>query len=1015
MRGALLFNTATTWTVTALLLSHVSGQEPDIRVLSPAEPIQRHIARGEEHPFTVSLAAGTTMSVVVEQKGIDVGVSIRDVEGKPICEFQDELRREGEERAEIVAVTTGTYTVAIKPADSAVAPGDYVIRIAASREATETDRRLQQSRTLRTLARQLERTGQFPEARTLMEQSLAIAEPLVGADDTYVAMLRFELAGNALEAQDNARSRALYERALAAFDKVWGSAHPYAAMTRSRMALLDERAGQRLKAEAGIREVLPLLERALGSTHPWYVLSRVTFANLRQSAGDLQQAEQVDRDALASIQMTGQTGTLLEATLLTNLADVLRAKNDIPGAEGLFKQSLAIGESVIRSDSLFVATALQNLGIMARERKDYAAAISYYNRALSIRERLLGLDHPSLAGVLTNLANVYRATGNDQKALETHFRALNMWEKSVGPYGRETLIVVGNIARTYAGAGDIENAITFQRRADTILEMQLGLYVATGSERQKLAFVRNEADRTDRTISLHLKQAPDNPDAAALAALVLLQRKGRVQDAMTDLFASARQRVTSPDDRLLMDELKETDANLARIALGGGRLGAPDVRESVAQIESRKEQLEATLSERSAEFRAEVCPVTLEAVQAAIPRDAVLVEFAVFRPFDPEAERNEEAYGPPHYAAYVVSRHDAPIGIDLGAVEDIDPLVVGMRKALRDPANADVKAKARALDERIMRPLRALVTGATRLLISPDGGLNLVPFETLVDEHGRYLIERYATTYLTSGRDLLRMQSVPAAPGKPVIVADPLFGEPTATVAHRGPSKTAEDSRSVTVGADLSGLYFAPLLGSALEGRAIKALFPDASLLTGRRATKSTLAQVAAPSILHIASHGFFLEDDASAGSESVIAQNPLLRSGLALAGANLTGSTQGDGILTALEAASLNLWGTRLVTLSACDTGVGDVHNGEGVYGLRRAFMLAGAETLVMSLWPVSDAVARDTMVAYYARLRSGAGRGDALRQAKLSILRRPAMRHPYYWGGFIQSGDWTRLPSSH
>ena len=596
-----------------------------------------------------------------------------------------------------------------------------------------------------------------------------------------------------------------------------------------------------------------------------------------------------------------------------------------------------------------------------------------------------------------------------------HFRALGMWEKSVGPYGRETLLVVGNIARTYAGAGDIDNALQFQRRADAILETQLDLYVATGSERQKLAFVRNEADRTDRTISLHLKQAPDNPDAASLATLVLLQRKGRVQDAMTDLFAAARQRVASPADQLLMDELKETDASLARIALGGGRPGAPDVRKSVAEIESRRERLEATLSERSAEFRAEMRPVTLEAVQAAIPGDAVLIEFAVFRPFDPEAERNEEAYGPAHYAAYLVSKHGAPIGVDLGAVEDIDPLVTAMRKALRDPGNADVKARARALDERIMRPLRARLSGATRLLISPDGGLNLVPFETLVDEHGRYLIERFATTYLTSGRDLLRMQTAPVPPGKPVIVADPLFGEPAAVIARRGPSSAADSVRSVTVGADLSGLYFAPLLGSALEGRAIKALFPEATLLTGRRATKSTIARLSAPSILHIASHGFFLEDDASGGSESVIAQNPLLRSGLALAGANLPGSGQGEGILTALEAAGLNLWGTALVTLSACDTGVGDVHNGEGVYGLRRAFMLAGAETLVMSLWPVSDAVARDTMVAYYARLRSGAGRGDALRQAKLSILRRPALRHPYYWAGFIQSGDWTRLRSAH
>jgi CHAT domain-containing protein len=136
-----------------------------------------------------------------------------------------------------------------------------------------------------------------------------------------------------------------------------------------------------------------------------------------------------------------------------------------------------------------------------------------------------------------------------------------------------------------------------------------------------------------------------------------------------------------------------------------------------------------------------------------------------------------------------------------------------------------------------------------------------------------------------------------------------------------------------------------------------------------------------------------------------------MLRSGLALTGANLTASGRGDGILTALEASGLDLWGTRLVTLSACDTGIGEVRNGEGVYGLRRAFVLAGAETLVMSLWPVSDYIARDMMVAYYTGLRAGLGRGDALRQARLALLKRETRRHPYYWAGFIQSGEWADL----
>jgi len=477
-----------------------------------------------------------------------------------------------------------------------------------------------------------------------------------------------------------------------------------------------------------------------------------------------------------------------------------------------------------------------------------------------------------------------------------------------------------------------------------------------------------------------------------------------VQDAMANLFEAVRRRVPNPADRDLMDQLKTTTARLARIALGGA--GAADGHESFARLQSRKEQLEATLSARSAAFRTQIRPVTLEVVQAAIPGDAVLLEFAVFRPFDPKAERNEDAYGPPHYAAYVIPKHGTPSGFDLGAAAEIDPLVVRLRDALRNPADTGARARGRALDERVLRPLRARLTGAKRLLLSPDGALNLVPFEALVDQRGRYLIERYATSYLTSGRDLLRMQIPRAAPGRPVIIADPLFGEPAAAAP---PFLALDARRSVTIGPDRSALYFAPLSGSALEGRAIKSLFPDASLLIGRRATKTALGSVAAPRILHIASHGFFLDDDA-AGTAGAVGDNPMLRSGLAFAGANLPGPA--SGIMTGLEAASLNLWGTSLVTLSACDTGVGEVRNGEGVYGLRRAFMLAGSESLVMSLWPITDAVARDTMVAYYARLRDGFGRGDALRAAKLAIMRRPAFRHPYYWGGFIQSGDWTPLP---
>ena len=138
---------------------------------------------------------------------------------------------------------------------------------------------------------------------------------------------------------------------------------------------------------------------------------------------------------------------------------------------------------------------------------------------------------------------------------------------------------------------------------------------------------------------------------------------------------------------------------------------------------------------------------------------------------------------------------------------------------------------------------------------------------------------------------------------------------------------------------------------------------------------------------------------------------NPLLRSGLALAGANRRGERADDGILTALEASGLNLWGTKLVVLSACDTGVGEVRNGEGVYGLRRSFVLAGAESMLMSLWPVSDLTTRELMTGYYKNLKQGLGRGESLRRVQLEMLKRPNRRHPFYWASFIQSGDWKTL----
>ena len=199
--------------------------------------------------------------------------------------------------------------------------------------------------------------------------------------------------------------------------------------------------------------------------------------------------------------------------------------------------------------------------------------------------------------------------------------------------------------------------------------------------------------------------------------------------------------------------------------------------------------------------------------------------------------------------------------------------------------------------------------------------------------------------------------------------------------------------------------------------------------LTEDQATENALKQIEAPRILHIATHGFFLQDVERPAPDSrgigvvgtgsplspsagVAVENPLLRSGLALAGFNSRSSGSEDGVLTALEASNLNLFGTQLVVLSACETGLGDIANGEGVYGLRRAFALAGAESQLMSLWQVSDFGTQSLMAQYYEKLTAGMGRSEALREVQLEMIESGGQySSPYYWAAFILTGKWRPL----
>jgi CHAT domain-containing protein len=979
--------------------------QQEIDTLQPGKVLTRELLSRQEQIYKIALPEKQYASIIVEQQGIDIEMQLLGSQGEHILTLDEEYRSEGQEKMEIVAETHESYRLKIKPSAQSASPGKYEIRLAEVRASTEAEQLMNKARLHEADFHRFDLAGKYEDARKSIEQALAISENTLGKEHPYVATLLYHLAKYYDDKQDSARSISCFDRALAIRTKSLGEEHPLTIDAMQWLAYAYYGANENAKAEKLADRALQLSQKILGRDHLLVARCLHTLGSITR---DPIKTERLLQQSLLVAEKTDDLENGFVATVLNSLGILNIDKGDLERAESFLLQSKKIKENYLGPENISHVVNLTNLGIIAREKKDYITAEENYRKAIAIVEKAFGPDNPRLGQVLNNIGNIYRAKGDYPRALEAHLQVLRIWRTTKGPYHPMTLLCLGNIAKTYAAQGNIGEAIKFQSSVDSVIERNIELNLAFGPERQKLSYINRMSERTDRTISLNAQLAKNDPSASALSALTVLQRKGRVLDAMSESFASLRQRSTV-EEQTLLTQFNDTTAQLAKLVLNGPQtITFEEHQKTISEMEEKKERFEAEISRRSAEFQAQSQQVTLSAIQALIPTNTALVEFAVYRPFDPKAESNTEAYKEAHYIAYVLHQGGEVLWHDLGDVNAIDTAIDSFRQALGDSYRKNVKELARALDEKIMQPLRPLLGSATQLLISPDGALNLIPFEALVDRQDRYLIETFLCSYLTSGRDLLRLQFARKSETAPLLVANPMFG-------GRNPinQNITKDNnlRSVTTASDLSKVYFAPLSGTGEEAQAIKSFFKEATVFTGKDATESKLKQIAAPRILHIATHGFFLTDVPTSKNPDTTIQNPLLRSGLAFAGANARQSGNDDGILTALEASGLNLWGTKLVTLSACDTGLGAIQNGEGVYGLRRAFFLSGTESLVMSLWSVSDYTTREIMTNYYKNLKQGSGRAEALRAVKLKMIKNPSRAHPFFWASFIQSGQWLPL----
>ena len=945
------------------------------------------------------------------------------------------------------------------------------VALAASAGRGQTGGTAAEADSLNSRANTLYAEGHYAEGTTLAERAVAIAERALGPEHRLVAVYLGNL-GLFYDAQGSfEKAEPVLVRALDIFEKADGPDHANVALALNNLAETYRAEGQYAKAEPLYVRALAIREKTLGSESVDVGGSLNNLGLLYLGQGQLARAEPLLVRAVAIFEKALGPDDLSVATCLDNLGELYREEGQYARAEPLMVRAIAIAEKTLGPDHPDLATDLDNLALLYVYLRRFDEAEAAAARALAIDQKALSPDHPNVAHCLDTMAVVYEFERDFTKAEPFAARALDIYEKAFGPESPDVAVSLNNVAaiysaeRQYAKAepllgralaidekvlgvghplvaqglanlavqhfaqGDLDGAVRFQARAGDAREEELRRNLVAGSEDAKRQYLEQTEYETDMAISIQAARGSASAEALRMALTQVLRRKGRALDAIVDQL-DALARSGSPEDRRLLDELSRARAQYASLTLGGpGQRGVEQHRRDLADASKRIDDLEMEASARSVRLRTELTPITLDGVAAAIPPGTTLVEYANYRPFDTTKTVQAAA----RYVVYTLTTDGTVRWADLGEAARIDAAVTAFREVLhaRDDGtlsdvDTEVRPRARDLDALVFAPVRRLVAGSTRLLVAPDGQLCLVPFDALADERGRFATETYEISYLTSGRDLLRLAARGQSREAPVVLANPDFGGVDAGAGPgRGLELVEEESQNQTSVAAtdvLATAYFPSLPGTAAEAKALGELLPAARVLTGAAATKQALVQLSGPRVLHLATHGFFLAGarpastnrgvelagaDAPAAAPPI--EDPLLRSGLALAGANLHHG--GDGILTSSEAAGLDLWGTKLVVLSACDTGVGEVHNGDGVFGLRRAFVLAGSETQVMSLWPVSDEGTRDLMIGYYRRLAAGEGRSAALRTVRLGMLRDPKRSHPFYWASFIVSGEWATL----
>jgi CHAT domain-containing protein len=696
------------------------------------------------------------------------------------------------------------------------------------------------------------------------------------------------------------------------------------------------------------------------------------------------------------------------ATILIYIASVYLAARKHDKAEPLFKEAIEILEEIYGPNNIYLAPVFNQLARFHRSLGDYDKAEPLFRKALAIYEERLGSDHPYVSYGLNELASLYAETNDLEHAYKLFKRGMkgdNSYKDFL--FGFDSDLALGPLlARKHY-------VTTF-------------LYLVTRY---------GEQNSTDTKHALN----------------IWLKRKGEILEVQRR-FQHAFLHGADPEATQTFNQLSRAYVQLSKLAYARPRVRERvSYKKNILNLKAKKEKLERKLIELNSDFALskKIGDADCEKVARRLPAESVLIDFARVGILNFQIKAKEKDSNPVRYIAFLVRAGNGKKIelIDLGDAREIDGTVALFRKSVANKGQesvSEVIRSSRRLYDLLFKPLKKDIGNARRILISPDGNLNIIPFEALLGPDDKYLIEDYAFIYLPAGRDILAFGQSRDKGEMALFFGDPdydMLPDAKRSILRKLGLKETRETAAFGRSSQMSDVNFARLPDTSEELNTIGALTGEemAEVYVGKKALEEVLRQRCKQSkIIHLATPCFFLGDlllsdmiasDLSYGSvqngmsipqemtaANIDIDNPLVRSGVMLSGANYALSSRDPeetlGIVTAEKILALRLPGTDLVVLSACDTGIGDVNIGDGIYGLRRAFTQAGAKSVVMNLWLVPERERTELMVEFYKNFLSGKmNRSQAIRQAALkemkTVKKRYGHTNPLFWGAFVFIGE--------